>query len=300
MGTDQIEGGNLLEAWGESWPAPGKLNLMLRIVRRRSDGYHDLQTVFQFIDRCDQLRFYPRKDGTVRLRRPTVGVLECDDLTVRAAQLLKSDSGCALGVDIEVDKFLPMGGGLGGGSSDAATTLFVLNGLWGVGYSLEQLQRLGLQLGADVPIFIAGFSAWAEGVGEQLVPMELSESWYVVAVPDCHVSTADVFNAKDLTRNNNPVTIEKFASGWTGNDCLSVVLAMYPPVNQVYHRISSLVDARLTGTGGCIFAEFDDKLAAQKIADGLSGFCEAFVTKGVNGSPLHQLYTQRFAIESLM
>ena len=288
------------DGWGTAWPAPGKLNLMLRIVRQRTDGYHDLQTVFQFIDLCDEIRFYPRTDGLVRLRRLIPGVPESDDLTVRAACLLKTDSGCSLGVDIEVDKRLPMGGGLGGGSSDAATTLLVLNQLWDLGYSTEQLRVLGLRLGADVPIFLAGFSAWAEGVGEQLVPLELVEPWYVIAVPDCHVSTAEVFGAKDLTRDNIPVTMEKFASGWVGNDCMSIVLALYPAVDKVFRQFSVMAEACLTGTGGCLFAQFSDKRAAEKIADGLSGCCEAFVARGLNGSPLHRLCAQYFAAESLI
>jgi len=284
--------------WGIAWPAPGKLNLMLRIVGRRADGYHLLQTVFQFIDRCDQLSFFPRPDNQVRLRTLIPGVPEEQDLVYRAAQILKCDSGFSGGVEIQVEKRLPMGGGLGGGSSDAATTLHVLNQLWGLGYSLDRLVLLGLRLGADVPIFLTGFSAWAEGVGEDLTPIKLSESWYVIAVPDCHVSTAAVFGSEELTRNNIPITMEEFASGWRTNDCLSIVMALYPSVNAVFQRLSELVSARLTGTGACVFAECDNKLTAEQVAVAMSNYCEVFVVKGKNCSPLHKMSVRLFGSDS--
>ena len=284
--------------WGVAWPAPGKLNLMLRIVGRRPDGYHLLQTVFQFINRCDQLSFFPRPDNQVRLRTLIPGVTEEQDLVVRAAQLLKRDSGFSGGVEIQVEKRLPMGGGLGGGSSDAATTLHVLNQLWDLGYSLGQLATLGLQLGADVPIFLAGFSAWAEGVGEDLTAIELSEPWYVIAVPDCHVSTAAVFGDEELTRNNIPITMEKFASGWCSNDCLPIVMALYPSVNTVFQRLSELASARLTGTGACVFAECDNKLKAEQIAAAMSDHCEVFVVNGQNCSPLHKMSARLLGSDS--
>ncbi len=292
-------GDNLTDSgWGVPWPAPGKLNLMLRIVGRRPDGYHSLQTVFQFINRCDQLSFFPRLDKQVRLKTLILGVPEEQNLVIRAAKILKCDSGFTGGVEIQVEKRLPMGGGLGGGSSDAATTLHVLNQLWGLGYSLDRLAALGLQLGADVPIFLAGFSAWAEGVGEELTVIKLSEPWYVIAVPDCHVATAAVFGSDELTRNNNPITMEEFASGWRENDCLSVVMALYPSVNTVFQRLSKLVSARLTGTGACVFAECDNKAKAEKIAAVMSDYCEVFVVKGQNCSPLHQMSVRLFGPNS--
>ena len=194
-------------------PAPAKLNLMLRIVGRREDGYHLLQTVFQFIDRCDWITLSPREDGQIHLSNPLPGVPEATDLTVRAAKALQAASGVSQGVTLTLEKNLPMGGGLGGGSSDAATTLVGLNHLWGAGLSLEELKAIGLKLGADVPVFIQGQAAWAEGVGEDLTPLDLDESWYVVIVPDCHVATGAVFGSPHLTRDNPPIKIPDFFEG---------------------------------------------------------------------------------------
>ncbi len=274
--------------WGVFWPAPGKLNLMLRIVGRRADGYHSLQTVFQFIDRCDQLSFNVSSDGTVYLKSPLPGVPEQEDLTVRAANLLKAESGCEQGVEISVNKVLPMGGGLGGGSSDAATTLVVLNRLWGLGYSESELMRMGLSLGADVPVFIGGHSAWAEGVGEQLEALTLVEPWYVIVVPDCHVSTIDVFNAENLTRDSKSVTISDFMSGRHRNDCLAVVEEMYPPVKVAIDALSEYGEARLTGTGACVYLALDSKSSATKVVRDLSSHYQAYAVKGNNRSPLHE------------
>lgn len=270
-------------------PAPAKLNLLLRIVGRREDGYHLLQTVFQFIDRCDWLTLHPRSDGAIRLAAPLPGVPEETDLTVRAARALRAAAGLNLGVTIEVEKHLPMGGGLGGGSSDAATTLLGLNRLWNAGLSLGELKSLGLQLGADVPVFIEGYAAWAEGVGEDLTPLELPEPWYVVIVPDCHVATGAVFTAPDLTRDNAPITIRDFVEGQRDNHCLPVVLEMYPAVGAAMMALSSYGEARLTGTGACVFAAFKHEQEARLAAAGLGSAWTVFVAKGLNRSPVHTL-----------
>lgn len=275
--------------WDRRWPAPAKLNLMLRIVGRRPDGYHLLQTVFQFIDRCDWLSFQPRPDGHIVRSNEIAGVPENEDLTIRAAGLLKKDSGYRGGVTICVEKNLPLGGGLGGGSSDAATVLVALNELWGLGFSIEQLSALGLNLGADVPIFVHGCSAWAEGVGEKFQAIDLAEPWYVIIVPDCQVSTQKVFASDALTRNNKPITIKDFTSVFSGNDCLSVVRAMYSPVHDALEQLGRFGDAKLTGTGACVFSEFDSADRARQVAEKLRHDWDVFVARGLNVSPLREL-----------
>lgn len=267
-------------------PAPAKLNLMLRVVGRREDGYHLLQTVFQFIDRCDWITLCPIADGKVRLKVPLPGVPEESDLTVRAAMALKAAAGISKGVLIEVEKNLPMGGGLGGGSSDAATTLLGLNQLWGAGLSLDELKGLGLRLGADVPVFIDGCAAWAEGVGELLTPLDLSEPWYVVIAPRSHVATADVFRHPDLTRNNPPITIRDFLEGHQDNHCLPVVVGLYPEVAEAIADMSQYSPGRLTGTGACVFAEFGTEEAARQAVEALSPKWTVFAARGLNESPL--------------
>ena len=267
-------------------PAPAKLNLMLRVVGRREDGYHLLQTVFQFIDRCDWITLRPAADGQVRLKSPLPGVPEGSDLTVRAAMALKAAAGISQGAVIEVEKNLPMGGGLGGGSSDAATTLLGLNRLWRAGMSLDELKGLGLRLGADVPVFIDGYAAWAEGVGELLTPLDLSEPWYVVIAPRSHVATADVFRHPDLTRNNPPITIRDFLEGHQDNHCLPVVVGLYPEVAEAIADISQYSPGRLTGTGACVFAEFGTEEAARQAVEALSPKWTVFAARGLNESPL--------------
>ncbi|WP_341326297.1 4-(cytidine 5'-diphospho)-2-C-methyl-D-erythritol kinase [Methylotuvimicrobium sp. KM2] len=269
------------------WPAPAKLNLMLRIVGQREDGYHLLQTVFQFIDLCDWLVFRPVKDSVISLRNPLPGVPEAEDLTFRAAQLLKEETGYEGGVVIEIEKHLPMGGGLGGGSSDAATTLVALNNLWKLGLSRERLMQLGLRLGADVPIFVFGHSAWAEGVGEVFQEIEVPEKWVVVLKPDCHVDTKEIFSSKDLTRDSKSIKIADFIAGQHQNDCLGVVRKLYPSVNRALRELSIFSEARLTGTGACVFAQFDTELAAKKAYLSLSGKWQSYLCKGINRSPLY-------------
>ncbi|MFA6053534.1 MAG: 4-(cytidine 5'-diphospho)-2-C-methyl-D-erythritol kinase [Methylobacter sp.] len=273
-------------AWAERWPAPAKLNLMLRITGQRSDGYHLLQTVFQFIDLCDWIIFHPVADGRVSLKKPIPGVPEADDLTVRAANLLKAETGCEQGVCIEVEKNLPMGGGLGGGSSDAATTLVVLNELWGLQLSLEKLMQLGLALGADVPVFVYGYSAWAEGVGEKLEKINIPEQWIIVIKPDCHVDTKEIFSAKDLTRNSKSIKIADFIAGQHQNDCLGVVRERYQAVEGALADLSRFSEARLTGTGACVFAQFDSEEAAISAYESLKNKWQVYLAKGINESPL--------------
>lgn len=277
--------------WGEKWPAPAKLNLMLRIVGQRSDGYHLLQTVFQFVDLCDWISFHPAENGRVYLQKTLAGVAEADDLTIRAAKLLKAETGCDLGVCIDVEKHLPMGGGIGGGSSDAATTLVVLNKLWGLGLSTEKLMALGLSLGADVPIFVYGHAAWAEGVGEELEEINVSEQWVVIIKPDCHVNTGEIFSAKELTRDSKSITIADFTAGQHQNDCIEVVSQRYPPVRNALVDLSEFSEARLTGTGACVFAQFDSQESATRAYQSLKGKWQVYLAKGLNKSPLFSKLT---------
>ena len=274
------------KGWGVRFPAPAKLNLMLRIVGRRADGYHLLQTVFQFIELCDWLSFEPSDDGLVKLAQTLDGVAEDSDLTVRAAKLLKAETGFKAGVTISVEKNLPMGGGLGGGSSDAATTLVVLNHLWNLGLSTEKLMQLGLSLGADVPIFVHGHAAWAEGVGEQVQDIDVPELWTVVIKPDCHVNTGEIFSAKELTRDSKPIRMRDFIAGQHQNDCVTVVSQRYSAVKQALVELSEFSEARLTGTGACVFAQFDSKESAQLAFDKLKYQWQVYLTKGINQSPL--------------
>ncbi|MEI6268697.1 MAG: 4-(cytidine 5'-diphospho)-2-C-methyl-D-erythritol kinase [Methylococcaceae bacterium] len=278
---------NNQSAWAENWPAPAKLNLMLRIIGQRPDGYHLLQTVFQFIDLCDWIIFHPVDGGRVSLQKTIPGVPEADDLTVRAANLLKAETGCQLGVRIEVEKNLPMGGGLGGGSSDAATTLVVLNKLWNLHLSVEKLMELGLTLGADVPVFVYGYSSWAEGVGEKLEVISVPEQWVVVIKPECHVNTKEIFSSKSLTRNSKSIKIADFIAGQHQNDCVEVVCQRYPSVKDALVALSEFSEARLTGTGACVFAQFDSKETAVNAYQSLKiNKWQVYLAKGLNESPL--------------
>lgn len=276
----------------DAWPAPAKLNLMLRVVGRRPDGYHELQTVFQFIDHGDWLWFDVRADGNVRRCAALDGVPEDDDLTVRAARALQRATGCPLGVDIHCEKHLPMGGGLGGGSSDAATTLVALNQLWGTGLDTDALAALALPLGADVPVFVHGHAAWGEGVGERLEPVTLPEPWYLVLIPPCSVATRTIFQHPDLTRDSPPITLADFLSGDVTNDCLPVVRREYPEVTSALDWLSAWGGGRLTGTGACVFAVFDDAARAQEALGNLPAALHGFVAKGRNRSPLLEHLSQ--------
>jgi 4-diphosphocytidyl-2-C-methyl-D-erythritol kinase len=272
------------------WPAPAKLNLFLHILGRRPDGYHELQTCFQFVDLCDELSFDVRGDGRIRRVTETAGVAEDADLCVRAAKALQSAAACPLGADISVRKRIPMGGGLGGGSSDAATCLVALNHLWNLNWPMERLAALGLKLGADVPVFVRGRTAWAEGVGERLTPLYPPlaplETNYLIVKPNVHVSTADVFQDIDLTRNSPPITIHGFLASGGRNDCLGVVRRRYPEVARALDWLSGFGSARLTGTGACIFLACETMDGGRDIVGKLPPALEAFLARGLNDSPL--------------
>ena len=270
----------------DAWPAPAKVNLFLHITGRRDDGYHLLQTVFQFLDCSDELSFEVREDAQIRRLTRVEGVAETDDLIIRAARSLQRTAGTRKGVDISINKRLPMGGGLGGGSSDAATTLVALNRLWGLGLPLQTLADLGLDLGADVPVFVRGQAAWAEGVGESLVPIELSEPWFLVLVPACHVSTAEIFAAPELTRDAQSLKIPAFLEGQGINVCEAVVRKRYPEVDQALNWLSQYGQARMSGTGACVFATFANKVDAQYALQQRPANWRGFVAKGLNRSPL--------------
>lgn len=276
------------------WPAPAKLNLFLRIVGRRADGYHELQTVFRLLDWGDELRLRVRGDGAIARVTAIDGVPEADDLTVRAARLLATQSGTALGADIGIEKRIPMGGGLGGGSSDAATVLVALNHLWATGLDEDQLAELGRQLGADVPVFVRGRSAWAEGIGEQLTPLKLPRRYYVVLDPHESVPTVALFQASELTRNAPRATISSFVSGETsGNAFEPVVRARHPRVAAALDWLGGFDrarsgQARLSGSGACVFLETESRERAEAIADACPDGFSAYVADGVNVSPLQR------------
>lgn len=287
---------------GRVWLAPAKLNLFLHVTGRRPDGYHELQTVFQFLDFCDGLRVQVRPDAAIRLTNPLPGVAPESDLAVRAARLLQREAGVSMGADIEVTKRVPMGGGLGGGSSDAATTLVALSQHWGLRLSREVLGDLGLRLGADVPIFVRGAAAWGEGVGDHLTEVYPDEPWYLVVHPGCHVSTAEVFSAAELTRHSVPLTIpsrlkappsesERAAvtdlMADTRNDCEPVVFQRYPAVEQVHRWLSRYGPSRMTGTGACVFAPFSREEDARRVLRSVPAGWTGFVARGRNRSPLY-------------
>ncbi|MDJ0740415.1 MAG: 4-(cytidine 5'-diphospho)-2-C-methyl-D-erythritol kinase [Gammaproteobacteria bacterium] len=268
------------------WPAPAKLNLMLRVVGRRSDGYHLLQTVFQFIDLADTLTFDVSDDGAIRRATELPGVAEDADLVVRAARLLQRETACARGATIALQKRIPLGGGLGGGSSDAATTLVALNALWGCGLAPAELARLGLALGADVPVFIHGHAAWAEGIGEQLQDVELPQPVYLLLVPPVHVDTGEIFQDPELTRNSRRITIRDFVAGEHRNDCLAVVRQRHPEVAQVFDWLDKRLEARLTGSGACVFAACADRAQAEVLLGDRPAGVDGFVVQGSNRSAL--------------
>jgi 4-diphosphocytidyl-2-C-methyl-D-erythritol kinase len=269
-----------------AWPAPAKLNLFLHVTGRRPDGYHTLQTIFQFLDFGDSLGFEPRSDGQLRRVRGPVQLAADADLSLRAARLLQQAAGSRQGADIHLDKRLPLGGGLGGGSSDAATTLVALNRIWGLDWPLERLATLGLQLGADVPVFVHGRAAWAEGVGEILTPVELPEPVYLVITPPCQVATAEIFNAPELKRNSPPIRMPQFLSGMARNDCWPVVRKRYPQVAQAFDFLAEHAEARLTGTGASVFAVFTSREAARAVQREVPQAWQSFVAQGLNRSPL--------------
>ncbi len=276
-------------------PAPAKLNLFLHVVGRRADGYHLLQTLFRFIDLNDTLHFTLRADGEVRRLNDVKNVPPEHDLCVRAARLLQQETGCKLGVDIELEKRIPMGGGLGGGSSDAATTLLALNRLWNLGLSRERLMQLGLTLGADVPVFVFGENAFAEGVGEQLQAYPLGEAWYVVLTPPVHVPTAQIFTHPELTRNTISMTMralpigQDFRVGQFGNDLQAVACKLYPQVAEYLGWLARFAPALMTGSGACVFAGFATEAEAQAVLQQLPTTMRGFVARGLQQHPLKDL-----------
>ena len=263
--------------------SPAKLNLFLHITGRRSDGYHELQTLFQLLDWGDQLRFTPNRSGAITLDSNATTIPLEDNLVVRAARLLQTGS---LGVHIVLDKLIPTGAGLGGGSSNAATTLLALNHLWNRQLPRSELQSLGAMLGADVPVFVGARTAWAEGVGEILTPVELAERWFLILVPDCHVSTAEIFSHRQLTRNSIPIKMATFFEGSSRNDCQQLVQRLYPQVDKALKVLGNFGAAKLTGTGACAFISCDNATQADEVRKQLPGEWTSILARGVNASPL--------------
>ena len=277
-----------------NWPAPAKLNLMLHITARRSDGYHELQTVFQFIDVCDALRFQINTSGRVRRLQGPAAINPDHDLVVRSAKLLQQLSGTGLGVDIEVDKRIPVGAGLGGGSSDAATTLHALNRLWQLDLGVEQLADIGVKLGADVPVFVHGFAAFAEGIGERLQAITVDENWYLLITPDVHVSTAEIFSDPELTRDCPALKICDLSAAAWDNVCVPVVTSRYPEVDKALKLLGIYAEAKMSGTGASVFAAFTSEQEAAQVLMQLktsadwSENWQVFICRGRNQSPLFE------------
>jgi 4-diphosphocytidyl-2-C-methyl-D-erythritol kinase len=273
-----------------SFPAPGKLNLLLRVVGRRADGYHLLQTVFRFIDFGDTVTLRVRHDRQIRRVKAVDGIPEEQDLTLRAARLLQASTGGRLGADIALQKRLPLGGGLGGGSSDAATALLALNRMWGLDLPRGRLLGLALELGADVPVFVLGENAWAEGVGEKLQPLELPPAWYVVLTPPVVVSTARIFTHPELKRDSKTVRIQSFsAAGPNENDLEPVVCREHPEIARHLDWLRQSGPAMVTGSGACVFAGFESLSAAQAVFARLPDSMTGFVARGLERHPLRDL-----------
>ncbi|HCD7428468.1 TPA: 4-(cytidine 5'-diphospho)-2-C-methyl-D-erythritol kinase [Citrobacter werkmanii] len=276
------------------WPSPAKLNLFLYITGQRADGYHTLQTLFQFLDYGDEIGINLRHDGEIHLLTPVEGVAHEDNLIVRAARLLMKTASASdrlpagSGADISIEKRLPMGGGLGGGSSNAATVLVALNHLWQCGLSVDELAAIGLTLGADVPVFVRGHAAFAEGVGEILTPVEPEEKWYLVAHPGVSIPTPVIFNDPDLPRNTPKRSIKTLLKCEFGNDCEVIARKRFREVDAALSWLLEYAPSRLTGTGACVFAEFDTESRARQVLEQAPEWLKGFVAKGVNLSPLHR------------
>ena len=269
-------------------PAPAKLNLMLHITGRREDGYHLLQSVFQFIDLCDWLEFSREADGSIRRLPGPSPVAAEEDIVLTAARLLQQRFGVSDGVSIGIDKRIPIGGGLGGGSSDAATCLLALNRLWRLGLSLQQLAEIGLELGADVPVFVHGRAAWASGVGEVLQPIDIDEPIFLVIDPKIAVSTGQIFAAEELTRNCDPITIRAFLRGAGSNVCEPVVRKLYPRVGEAIDWLGQFGAARMSGTGACVFVELDSLRQAEIVKSQVPDPWVGYIAQAMNHSPLHR------------
>ena len=276
------------------WPSPAKLNLFLHITGRRSDGYHELQSLFQMLDYGDEIAFEVDQDNSeIQLLSPLPGVDAKDNLIVRAAQALQTKTHSTKGCRIYLQKKLPMGGGIGGGSSNAATTLLVLNKLWECDLTTEQLADVGLSLGADVPVFVHGNTAFAEGVGEHLIPYPVTNKWYLVVFPNCHISTAKIFNAPNLPRDTVKIHPNEYQFDITQNDCQNLVINLYPEVANLLQWLLQFAPSRMTGTGACVFAVFDQQREALEIRDKLPPDWQGFVARGVDQSPLLSMSSEQ-------
>ena len=263
--------------------APAKLNLFLHVTGRRADGYHDLQTLFQLLDYGDLLEFSNNQAGVISLHSNCASLPNDENLVIAAAHRLRAASGQPeLSARIRLEKRIPMGAGLGGGSADAAITLVALNRLWRLGLSEQALAELGVQLGADVPVFVRGRSAWGEGIGDRLQPTEINESWYLVITPDCSVSSAEIFCHEHLTRNSPAIKMADFLAGRTRNDCESITRELYPQVDEALDWLGQFADSRMTGTGSSIFASFPDEAAARGVLEKLPAGLQGFVARGIN------------------
>ena len=271
-----------------SLPSPAKINLFLHITGQRSDGYHNLQTLFQLLDFGDKLVFRSNRSGNIKINGNIDGVDEKNNLIFHAATLLQKSTGCDFGCTIDLTKNLPMGAGLGGGSSNAATTLVGLNALWKCGLTANQLSDLGKTLGADVPVFVHGESAFAEGIGDILTPLTLPQRWFLVITPNCHVSTREIFSNPQLTRNSSPIKIRALSGVEYRNDCQDVVSKLYPAVGSVLQWVENFSAPLMTGTGASVFCSFDSKSEAQHVLSKLPKQWTGFVAKGVNRSPVHE------------
>jgi 4-diphosphocytidyl-2-C-methyl-D-erythritol kinase len=266
--------------------SPAKLNLFLHITGRRGDGYHELQTLFQLLDWGDWLSFTPDASGGITLDSDAPDIALEDNLVYRAARLLQREAGSAHGVHIALRKHIPTGGGLGGGSSNAATTLLALNKLWQLGLEQNRLQAIGASLGADVPVFVGGRTAWAEGIGDRLTPVDLPERWYVIITPSCHVSTGQIFSHLQLTRNTSPIKMATFFEGYSRNDCQELVRRLYPDVDAVFTWLERFAEARLTGTGASVFASFGTEAQAEAVVRQLPHQWTGVAARGLNVSPV--------------
>jgi 4-diphosphocytidyl-2-C-methyl-D-erythritol kinase len=271
-----------------TWPSPAKLNLFLYITGRRDNGYHDLQTLFQFLDRSDELSICANLSGNITLSTPLPGVKLTDNLIWKAATALQAHTDCPYGAEIDINKILPMGGGIGGGSSNAATVLVALNYLWQTNLSDAELATIGLTLGADVPVFIHGHAAYAEGVGEQLHPVDVEQKWFLVIRPNVAISTAEIFSHPDLTRNTKKQPLETLLSTPFHNDCEKIVRLIYPEVDKQLSWLLQYAPSRLTGTGSCVFAEFSHEEEAKTVYTQLPDHLSAFISRGLNRSPLKE------------
>lgn len=277
--------------WSSDWPAPAKINLFLHVTGRRDDGYHRLQTAFRFLDLADTLRFTPRNDRTIERSNDLPGVPASQDLVIKAAQLLQSTCAIEQGVSVTLNKQLPLGGGLGGGSSDAATTLMALNRLWDCHLDTHALQALGLRLGADVPVFIHGKSCFAEGIGEQFFDIQIPPAWYLLVAPAISVPTQEIFNAPELVRDTSAIRPDEWRPGFGHNDMEPVAALRYPPVAATLSLLRALGSARMSGSGACCFAEFDTESAALAAQKQLPAGTVSFVTQGVDRHPLLPITT---------